>query len=86
MNDIINALFELGGAILTWFNVKKILKDKEVKGVYWPIWLFFTSWGYWNLYYYPSVDHQWSFYAGILLVFGNTVWVSLAWYYNRKQK
>jgi len=84
-NDLINALFELGGAIVTWLNVRKLTQDKEIKGVYWPIWIFFSSWGLWNLYYYPSIGHILSFLAGIILVSGNIAWVSLAWRYKRAQ-
>jgi len=85
-NDLINALFECGGAILTWINVRRLIHDKEVKGVYWPVWAFFSAWGLWNLYYYPSVGHIMSFLAGIILVSGNITWVFLArWYTSRKE-
>jgi len=78
MNDLINGSFELFGAYLTWANVYKLLKDKEVKGVYWMIWVFYSAWGMWNLYYYPSLDQWASFYAGIIMVIGNICWVVLA--------
>jgi hypothetical protein len=84
INDLVNALFEGFGSILLWMNVKRLYKDKEVKGVYWPVNAFFASWGLWNLYYYPSVGHTLSFYAGIVLVLANLVWTSLAIYYIRK--
>ena len=52
----------------------------------WPIQAFFTSWGVWNLYYYPTL-HQWaSFVGGIFLVLGNGTWVIMAAYYERKNK
>jgi len=83
MNDIINGLFELIGGLLCWFNVKKILTDKKVQGVYWPVQAFFAAWGWWNLYYYPSLDQWASFVGGIILVLGNTLWVILALRYTR---
>jgi hypothetical protein len=46
--------------------------------VYWPTSLFFTSWGVWNLYYYPSLGQWLSFAAGIALCLGNIAWVSQA--------
>ena len=85
-NYLINAIFEFGGGILTWINVKKIIKDKEVKGIYWPIYIFFTLWGLWNLYYYPSVGDMFSFAAGMFLVSGNIVWTVITIYYLRKNK
>jgi len=79
--DITNALFELIGGYFTWINAWILFKDKEIKGVYLPAWVFFTSWGVWNLFYYPAIGQMWSFYAGIFLVSGNVVWVSLAFKY-----
>jgi len=84
MNDLINSIFELFGAIVIWKNVKQLIKDKQVKGVYYPLWIFYATWGFWNLYYYPSLNQHLSFYAGIVMVIGNTIWVSLAFYYGKK--
>jgi hypothetical protein len=83
-NDLINGLFELGGAIVIWINVYKLYKDREIKGVFWPVWIFFSFWGLWNLYYYPSVGHLISFYAGIVLVCGNICWAVMAYVLNGK--
>jgi len=84
--DIINALFELGGGFLLCMNCWRLYKDKKVMGVYWPVSAFFATWGLWNIYYYPHLDQWWSFYAGILLVAANIVWVAMALYYIRKNK
>jgi hypothetical protein len=86
INDLINGLFEFGGAIVIWFNVVKLIKDKIIKGVYWHIWMFYSLWGFWNLYYYPSLNQYLSFIAGIFLVAGNTVWVILAIYFMKIRK
>lgn len=86
MNDLINGLFELGGAIVIWINVLKLHKDKEIKGVFWPIWIFYSAWGMWNLFYYPSLGQTFSFYGGICLVIGNTLWCLQAFYYSLKNK
>ena len=84
-NDIINGSFELIGAIVTWINVHRLYRDKETKGVFWPVWIFFSLWGMWNLIYYPSVGHFFSLYAGIVLVSGNIAWVILAFIYQQKK-
>ena len=78
INDLINGIFEFGGGFLVWFNVQKILKDKTVSGVYWPVQAFWATWGLWNLLYYSSLGHWASFTGGVLLVIGNTIWVLLA--------
>jgi hypothetical protein len=84
--DIINGLFELFGGSMVWMNVRQIAKDKAVKGVHWLPTLFFSSWGYWNLYYYPHL-HQWmSFIGGLCIVAGNTCWVVLMLKYWNREK
>lgn len=80
--DMLNASFELIGALLLWMNVYTLHKEKEVKGVFWPTILFFFSWGVWNLFYYPSLNQWYSFAAGILLASGNGVWVTQIVYYK----
>lgn len=84
-NDLINGLFELGGAVVTWMNVYKLYQDRIIKGVFWPVWIFFSTWGLWNLYYYPSVGHFISFYTGIVLVSGNITWCTMAFIDKRKE-
>lgn len=81
--DLINALFELVGGGFTWTNAWYLYQAKQVKGVFWPTWLFFTLWGMWNLLYYPLLDQWYSFAAGVWLVSGNAAWVILAVYYTR---
>lgn len=80
--DVMNGVFELGGSLMGWMNVRKLLRDKSVKGVYWPTQVFFALWGWWNLYYYPSLDQWFSFLGGVFLVVGNTTWVVLALKYR----
>ena len=83
--DLINGLFELFGGILMFGNCYKIWSDKQVRGSSVYIAFFFTSWGYWNLYYYPSLNQWLSFFGGVLIVIGNTIWVSFAVYYSQKE-
>lgn len=76
--DTINGLFELGMAIMLCLSVRRLWRERRVRGVsfwavFWP-----TLWGYWNLYYYPSLGQWWSFAAGIAVVTANTTWVVLA--------
>lgn len=84
--DVINGTYELLGGVFLLVNCFKLLKDKEVKGISITASAFFTSWGYWNLYYYPSLNQWFSFAGGILIVAANTWWVYLAIYYARKKK
>ena len=86
MNDVINGLFEGIGAIVSWGNVVKLYRDKHTQGVWWPAWAFFSAWGLWNLYYYPSLNQTWSFIGGVLLVGANLAWLGLLAYYAWRQK
>lgn len=84
--DHINGLIVLVGAGFTWRNAWQLWIDRELFGVYWPTSLFFTVWGIWNLYYYPSLGQWFSFYAGILLALGNAAWVIMAVFLLRKKQ
>ena len=77
-NDTVNGLFELFGAFFSWRNAYQLYRDREIKGVYWPSWVFFAGWGLWNLYYYPSLGQWHSFAAGAVLTAGTIVWVFIA--------
>jgi hypothetical protein len=82
--DIVNGLFELLGALMIWMNVFRLHKDKQIKGTYWPLTIFWTAWGFWNLYYYPLLDQWWSFAGGCSMVVGNIVWLCQAIYYTTR--
>ena len=80
--DVINGLFELIGGLLTFGNCWKLFKDKEVKGVMWQLTFFFTSWGFWNLFYYGSLGQICSQIGGVIMVTGNLVWICQVIYYK----
>ena len=86
MADLVNGIFEFIGAILCWLNVKRIRKERELKGFYWPVQAFFTVWGVWNLFYYPHLEQWFSFTGGALLVLGNGTWVGLAIKYSLAER
>lgn len=76
--DLINGSFELTGGFVILLNVRRLLRDRRVEGVDWRVFAFMSAWGFWNLFYYPSL-HQWaSFAGGLLLAIVNTTWVILA--------
>ena len=84
--DIANGGFEFVGAYFTWRSAYQLYRDQEIKGVYWPMVAFFTTWGLWNLWYYPNL-HQWASAVGaLLLVCGNGAWViqAVALKYGRR--
>jgi hypothetical protein len=78
--DFANGSFEIIGAICNWLNVATYLKDRVVRGVYWPTSFFYIGWGLWNLLYYPSLDQWFSFVGGCFLTAGNITWIALVVY------
>lgn len=85
--DLGNGLFEAGGAICIWMNVRRLWIDRQVKGIASATVWFFWSWGLWNLFYYPSLDQWLSFWAGAVLQSGNFAWlVMLLWIKRQERK
>lgn len=77
--DIINASFEMIGAFISLLSVRRLYIDKKVLGVsVWP-WVFFTSWGAWNLFYYPILGQTWSGLAAFAMTAVNLWWIVLYW-------
>lgn len=80
--DLINGILEFVGAYLVSLNVRQLHRDKVLHGVRWEPMLFFTSWGFWNCYYYPSLGQWVSFAGGATLAFVNLAWMAQAVYYT----
>lgn len=66
--DLINGSFEILGGLFILNHCRVVLKDKRVAGVSVVSVAFFTAWGFWNLYYYPSLNQWWSFAGGCVVV------------------
>lgn len=84
--DLVNGIFEsLGGFFIT-LSIVKLHREKIVRGVSWMHVAFFSSWGFWNLYFYPHLDQWLSFVGGAILVTMNAVWLLQIWYWNSVNK
>jgi hypothetical protein len=81
--DLINGLFEAFGGLLLWQNVRRIRRDKQVRGTDWRVTIFFTSWGYWNMFYYPFLSQRVSFVGGLIIAFANSFWIFYAFKYRK---
>ena len=84
--DLINGSYELLGAIFQSLNVYKTFKDKMIRGVHWGSILFFTTWGWFNLLYYPHLDQPFSTFGAGMLALVNTIWICQIVYYWRKNE
>lgn len=84
--DMINGAYELLGGVFILNHCRAVLKDKAVNGVSLVSTVFFTSWGVWNLYYYPSLNQWCSFAGGIFIVLSNCLWIGLMLKYRKESK
>lgn len=75
--DLVNGSFEGIGALVLLLNIRRLLRDKMVRGVHWAPVAFWTLWGYWNVFYYPSLGQSFSFVAGLAVAAVNTVQLAL---------
>lgn len=84
--DLINAIFEGGGTFFLLLSTRRLYLDKMVRGIDWRSQVFFTSWGLWNVFYYPHLGQLFSFVAGIGLVAVNILYVAMIIYYIRQER
>ena len=80
--DLINGMFEAGLAVLLLLNCRAIIRVKMVRGVSIAPFLFTTSWGVWNLLFYPALGCWFSFAGGLGVVAVNCCYCCLWWRYR----
>lgn len=78
MNDFVNGLFETIGAFLILLNVRRLLRDKSVRGVDYRVSAFFALWSAFNLYFYGSLHLSISLIGAACMVAGQLTWLALA--------
>lgn len=80
--DIVNGVYECLGGVAILGHCVTLYRDKQVRGVSVASVIFFTTWGYWNLYYYPHLNQTASFIGGLAIVAANSIWLCQMWYYS----
>lgn len=80
--DQFNGLFEFGGGLMILKSVFLLHQQKMVRGVSKLPVFFFTSWGFYNLFYYPHLGQWWSFSGGCVIVTVNAIWLAQIVYYR----
>jgi uncharacterized membrane protein YfcA len=85
--DYINGIYEFLAGIVILLSIIKLAKEKQVRGIHWLQVFFFTSWGYWNLYYYFSLQQYASWLCGLSVCAANSVWcIMIVYYYRQNEK
>ncbi len=81
MSDAVNSLFQLGGSFAVIWTAIILFDAKEIRGVSVASTVFMALWGFWNLYYYPSLEQWFSFAAAVVMAAANTVRViGMIWF------
>jgi uncharacterized protein with PQ loop repeat len=83
--DFINSIYEVLGGIFVFHNCYKLYKEKDIKGISIPATIFFTSWSYWNIYYYYGLNQKMSLLASFLIATANSIWLILAFFIKNKK-
>lgn len=84
--DAVNGLLEVLGAFFVGLSIARLHVEKLVRGVSFLHIGFFTLWGLWNCFYYPSLDQWASFIGGVSLTFANCWYVTQLVYYTAKER
>lgn len=81
--DLVNSLYECFGFVAISMSCWEVYRAKRVSGVSIITVIFFTSWGFWNLYYYPSLGQTLSGVGAGLTCIANVTWVWLILKYKK---
>lgn len=84
--DFVNAAFEMLASVFILNHARALWKSKQAHGISLLSTAFFASWGVWNIFYYPHIGQDLSFYAGIAVLAANCVWIALIWKLRREEK
>jgi len=85
-NDQINGSFELVSGFMATINIIKLWEHKKLKGVSVIPAIFYVIWGFFNLFFYSSLNLPLSYYCGIFITSTNLCWVILYFYFKYKEK
>lgn len=81
--DVGNAVFECSGGLFVALNAWDIWKKKAVAGQTLTALFFFTMWGIWNLFYYPSQNQWWSTVGAWSIMIVNSVQIYLVFRFRK---
>lgn len=85
IHDLVNGAFEGAAGFMVLNHCRVLRTEKIVRGVSILSSFFFTLWGFWNLYYYPSLSQPISFYGGIMVVCANSLYIAMLIHYRSQE-
>lgn len=84
--DAVNSVFEFLGTPFVLVSLIKVIRNKNSNGVSYLTLLFFSVWGYWNMFFYSHLEQWLSFTASIALALTNTAWMVAVLYYRKGRR
>jgi hypothetical protein len=81
--DIINGCIYLALTCFVWVSIRRVLIDREVKGVSWMTLGGFFSRSLWNLYFYTFLSQWFSLVGVFLLGVSELIYVILLYRYSQ---
>lgn len=82
--DAINGTIEAFAGLFALNHCRVLYAHKETRGVSLVSAMFFTLWGFWNLYYYPHLNQPISYYGGLFVVVANIIYVGMMVVYRHR--
>lgn len=84
--DFIMGLIQLVSAGFMGISVWQLYKAKLVRGISAITVSFWVAWGFWDLYYFPSLGQWWAFAGAVAVTLINMLYVYLIVTYNRRER
>ncbi|KKM77927.1 hypothetical protein LCGC14_1365090 [marine sediment metagenome] len=84
--DNVNGLFEFLSGFFLLLHCVKMYQDKKIRGISLLAGIYFVTWSYWNLFYYPCLGQWGSFGGGVFSTMIHTIWFFMIVYYTRKER
>lgn len=81
--DLINGIFGIVGSLFVYRSIYSLYKDKQVRGIYWPVAIFFSVAACWSIYLFDQMGFYYSTICYIAYALGNVIWLSMAIRYRR---
>lgn len=81
--DVVNAIIYITLTGFVWLSIRRVLIDKEVKGVYWMTLGGLASRSCWNLYFYTFLGLWWSLIGVTFLACSEITYMILLYKYSR---
>lgn len=81
--DLINGVVGAIGAGFVFRSIISLWKHKQVRGIYWPVAIFFSAASSWSIYLFYKMDFIYSMWGNIGYAACNLIWLSMAIFYRK---